>query len=255
MKYQQTSGHEFYLDWHVPYFLCNEDLVLTLPGLIHMWTDTSIMHYNAVYRPEEDDGKVWMVYSWDIQIERFPLAHSRVKTVTFPYEYNRFFAKRNFLLLDEEDNILAYADSVWLLVDVKKKRPGRIDGRIFDHFGETEAFYEKPRPKLKELATYSHQKELSPRQTDIDSNHHVNNAAIIDWFNEVNVDYVAETSGLSSFIIVYEKQIFRDDHPVIEVERVEDNQIVGRIVADGTTRVTASATFKEREETKGGKHA
>lgn len=252
MKYLQTSGNEFYLDWHIPYFLCDEELVLTLPGLIHMWTDTSIMHYEAVYTPKEKDHKVWMVYSWDIRFERFPVAHTKVKTVTFPYEYNRFFAKRNFLLLDEEDNILAYADSVWLLVDVEKQRPGRIDGDLFNSFGETEAFYTKPRPKLQELDHYSERRSLSPRKTDIDSNHHVNNASIIDWFNEVNVDFVGDYASLSSFIICYEKQIFMDDEPVIEMEKIEDNKILARIVAGGTTRVTAEATFKDNTELKGG---
>lgn len=248
MKFQKRSDQEFFLDWNLPYFLCDENLNLTLPGLLRMWTDTSMKHYNSVDVGEEDPSKTWVIYSWDIQFVKMPKAHQHVKTLTFAYEFKKFYAKRNFLLLDAENNVLAYADSVWLLIDLEKSRIGRIDTSNYGNFGDLEPFYEKPRPKIQELDSYSETREVFIRKTDLDGNHHVNNAAVIDLLGEVTVDYSHDFQSLESIIICYQKQIFMGEEVEIQIERQEENLVNARIVSDKETKVTALASFRIRED-------
>lgn len=248
MKFFFEDNKQFTVDWTVPYFLCDPDKRLTLAGLIRMWTDTSMRQYEVAGLTDMEEGRAWVIYSWDIQILKMPVSHEPVRTVTRAYRFDRFFGKRNFLLLDREDRVLAYADSLWLLIDREKMRPVRLGAKEGAIFNQGKPFYEKSRPSLEDLNTYRFQHDIIIRKSDIDENRHVNNAAIIDWILDYLPDSCLPSEELRAAVICYRKQIFEGERVSIEFEPDREGRLHARIGSGADTRVIAFLEYEADED-------
>mgnify|MGYP002517775000 CR=1 FL=1 len=61
--------------------------------------------------------------SWQIVIERYPELGEPMDISTWPTGFKGMFGDRNFILEDKEGNILAWANSLWIYMDLEKGRP------------------------------------------------------------------------------------------------------------------------------------
>ncbi|MCI8285305.1 MAG: acyl-[acyl-carrier-protein] thioesterase [Firmicutes bacterium] len=76
----------------------------------------------------------WMLASWQIVIKRYPELCEKITIGTWPYAFKSFFGNRNVVLLDENNETAAYANCIWILVDLDTGKPVRPQRNIIEKY-------------------------------------------------------------------------------------------------------------------------
>ena len=64
-----------------------------------------------------------MLSGWQICVERYPALGEQLSVQTWPYDFKGFYGMRNFVLQNEAGERLAWANSLWVYVDLDTGRP------------------------------------------------------------------------------------------------------------------------------------
>ena len=177
MPYQYTSA--------VRYSEAGEDRKLTIPGLVNYFQDCSTFQSEELGNSIDTMkqlGKVWVLAGWQIEIRALPALGDRVLTETWPTSFQGFQGQRNYRMLDEQGNDIAYANSLWIYVDLNTGHPARIDREVRDAYTPEPAL---EMGKMDRKIILPEEGEWLPsfavRKRDLDTNHHVNNASYIAY--------------------------------------------------------------------------
>lgn len=150
----------------------------------------------------------WMLYKWDIKILKYPILGEKITIQTIPYAVKKFYAYRKYKVLNSLGEIIAYADSVWFLVDTIKCRPMKVTQDMIEGYGAEESpkdLYDFG--KIEKLESYENQKDYFVRYSDIDTNKHVNNTKYVDWAIESIPLEIIMKYTLKKIKISYEKEV------------------------------------------------
>lgn len=180
---------------------CGEEGHITIRSLTGLMLDISTIQANRVEKNLKFmDNKVWLLYSWDIEISKPIKEGCEIKITTIPtHNMKRFFAYRNFIV-ENHGGILAKAKAAFILFDKVKQRAAIIDKDVIASYGESPEIYEgRPYEKVDDFEVA---KEISIRRADFDKNHHVNNG--------IYFDYIKEIPGLDEEKISYIKMIYKN---------------------------------------------
>ncbi len=161
---------------------------ITLPSIIDYFQDCSSFQSEELgvgidYLMQQ--GLIWVLSSWQIEVKRYPQMGEKVVVSTWPYGFKGFFGYRNFTMEAEDKTLLAYANSVWTLLDLKKGRPTRLPGKM------QEVYQLSPQlPMECESRKVPFPKQMEAREPfpvhkyHIDTNQHVNNGKYISMAQE-----------------------------------------------------------------------
>ena len=130
----------------------------------------------------KEHAQAWFLASWQIVVERLPVLGEKITVKTWPYNFKGFYGYRNFTIEDAEGKICAYADSQWIFMDLKRKRPARISDKMLEEYQMEEPFkmdYADRKIKLPEKMQEKESFQIRPEQ--IDTNHHVKMNSILPW--------------------------------------------------------------------------
>ena len=110
---------------------------LTIASLINYFQDCSSFQSQDLglgldYLREKH--LVWVLSSWQIIVDRYPVHCEKVTTGTQPYELKGFLGHRNFAMMDAEGKYLARANSLWSLLDTKTNRPASIPIEMMERY-------------------------------------------------------------------------------------------------------------------------
>jgi acyl-ACP thioesterase len=190
----------------VRYSEVDENKELMLTSLIDYFQDCSTFQSEALgigIDFMQQQGKAWMILSWQVEVLRRPRLGEKIISRTWPYGFKAFYGYRNYALLDEAGHYLAKANSVWALIDVESGHPARA-------LSEYIAGYELE-PRL-EMAEFSRKIQMpaegrsmeafSVVRNQLDSNHHVNNGQYIQMAEA----YLPEDFETGFFRVEYRKQ-------------------------------------------------
>ena len=161
---------------------------LTLPSIINYFQDCSTFHSEAIGLGIENLAKkkrAWVLSSWQIVLERIPIFAEKIQVQTWPYDFKGFYGYRNFALLDEKGKKLAYANSVWVFMDLESGRPTKVSqeeiaGYVLEERLDME-YAPRKLPIPKECV------RMEPRQVQkyqLDTNDHVNNGQYVRLAHE-----------------------------------------------------------------------
>ena len=124
----------------------------------------------------KENQVAWVLSSWQVEVNRRPRLGEMITVNTWPYEFGGFFGYRNFTVQDEQGEICAYANSVWVFMDMKAGRPSRLLPEVNTAY-QVEPKYPMEYAKRKLTLPQEMEKQagfvVQPEQ--IDTNHHVNN--------------------------------------------------------------------------------
>ena len=199
---------------------------LTFHSILDYFQDCSSFHSEELHVGIDflkEKQVAWILVSWQIEVERYPKHGERVKVGTWPYDFKGFYGYRNFIMLDEERNRLAYANSLWVLMDITKGRPTRI-------LPEMESAYqlEPPLPMQCESRKISLPEEMKAAEPfpvhkfHLDTNQHVNNGKYILMAQE----YLPPEFKIGKMRAEYKKSAVYGDtiYPFVTVQ--EDKVVV-----------------------------
>lgn len=122
----------------------------------------------------------WVLISWQIEVERYPRHGERVKVGTWPYDFKGFYGYRNFIMTNEEGERLAYANSMWVLLDLKNGRPSRLLPEMVEAYQLDPALAMESCPRKMKLPMQMEAREpFGVHKFHLDTNQHVNNGKYI----------------------------------------------------------------------------
>lgn len=149
-------------------------------------------------------GLAWVIASWQIEIARFPKLMEEVSIGTFPHKFHGFLAERNFYMKDKDGNMIAKANSLWTLVNLKEMKPaippeGLLDKYVKEPKLEINASSRKITLPEGDGVEEIPSDKLIVRSYHLDINNHVNNVQYIRMgmgcvprdivYNQVRVEY------------------------------------------------------------------
>lgn len=173
------------LNSRVRYSETDSEKRLTLPSLLDYLQDCCTFQ-------SEDLGigidylaqihAAWVLSSWQIKITRYPVMGERIRVSTWPYHFKGFYGYRNFTVENEEGDVLAQANSIWIFMDVERMRPVRIQKEVTDIYlkeiGEPLSGEWSDR-KITVPDTGTAMEPVQVAKFHIDTNHHMNNGKYI----------------------------------------------------------------------------
>lgn len=161
---------------------------ITLNGILAYFQDSSIFHSEDIgvgigFLKQQE--LAWVLSSWQVEINRYPSCGECVKISTWPYKFKGFFGYRNFIMEGKDGELLAYANSVWTLLDLKKGRPIKITPEQIEAYQLSPAFPMTCESRKIELPGEMKPQEAFPvHKYHIDTNQHVNNGTYVGMAQE-----------------------------------------------------------------------
>lgn len=175
----------YQLNSKVRYSEAGTDERLTCAALLNYFQDSSTLHSGAMGATGKylfENKMAWVLSFWQICIEDMPELSEDIVVSTWPYDTKTkgLFGLRNFCMENPAGKRLAYANSIWVLIDLETGRPIRIPE-------EVSVFY-KDEPRLE--MDYCDRKITIPKEYEekeairvhgyfIDTNQHMNNGKYV----------------------------------------------------------------------------
>ena len=135
------------------------------------------------------------------------------------------FGERNFCMTDSEGKDVAYANSLWVYMDMEKGRPSRPEESEIAPYGVGDSY--EMEYESRKIALPKEAKELESfpvRRYHIDTNEHVNNCQYVQMaleflpadrqFRQIRVEY-KKSAVLGD--VIYPKRSREEDRTVIEL--------------------------------------
>ena len=149
----------------------------------------------------------WMLYRWKVEIVEYPKVKDDIEIKTWVSRLDRFYAFREFTLFDGNGNTMVKASTVWLCIDMNRKRPIRIPKEYAEAIEEVGGANFKNFYDFKDEIQVSGYSDFKVRRSDIDYNNHVNNTRYLSWIIESMTEDIYNDYRLSEFEIIYKKEI------------------------------------------------
>ena len=176
-------------------------------ALMDHFQDCSVFHSESLHIGVDylaDHHLAWVLSSWQICLNRMPKLADMVTTQTWAYGMKSFYGMRNFVMNDANGERLAYANSIWVLMDTQKGRPTKVPQEMVDLYGlEPQLPMDCSTRKIEVPDEYEEKEPFVVPPYFIDTNHHMNNSRYVQvalsylpedfTFEEIRVEYTEES--------------------------------------------------------------
>lgn len=213
-------------DSRIRYSEIDHHETVTLPGIINYFQDCSTFQSESIgYGVErlKSEGKAWVLSYWQVVIERYPRLGEYVQIGTWATDFKGFMAERNFQMLDQEGHRVAYANSVWAYMDMKKGRPAKPGKEEVRAYGAEEPLDMEYAPrKMKRPAEAVEGEPFRVRKCHIDTNEHVNNCQYV----QMALEALEEEITVRQVRVEYKKSAVYQDMILPRIAREEERTVV-----------------------------
>lgn len=122
----------------------------------------------------------WILLYWHIVVGEYPSLGEKITISTIPYDFKGFLGKRNFFMEKEDGRIIAKADSLWSLLDMKKMIPTKVPEEVVQAYPKEDKIDMEYLPRKITIAGEERREEpLMIQRHHLDCNNHVNNGQYI----------------------------------------------------------------------------
>jgi len=144
-----------------------------------------------------DHGVAWVLSHLVLNVQRWPGSDDEIIIKTWPEAANRLYTERRFEILDLAEETLASASTLWLVLDLERRRPVRLPPVVLDALAKHEVGSTPMRPdRLDGPDPVGHKRVFTVRRSDLDVADHVNNTSYVGWAIEAVPDEVWENQEL-----------------------------------------------------------
>ncbi len=197
---------------------------------------------------------MWVLAFWQIVIEQYPRMGDWITVGTQSFGCEKMFGHRNFLITRREEpgknaedavhadtlhadttakasNQVAVANSLWVLMDLKRNRPMIVTPEIGDVYGKYDPLPMDYAPRKIPLPDEGGQAYDSfvVREYHLDTNHHVNNGQYV----RMALAVLAEDFVVRELRVEYRKQAVLGDEIIPVAYRREKEYLVALNGRDG----------------------
>lgn len=190
---------------------------LSLESLLDYFQDCSTFQSESLgvgvdYLKEHHQA--WVLSSWQIVVERYPRLCEEVVTGTFPYAFKGCLGNRNFYMKDAAGEYLAYANSLWAMVDTQTMKPTMPVEEVLKAYVTEPKLPMEYAPRRIVIPTEDGEgvscgwrENITVKTYHLDTNHHVNNGQYI----RMAMSFLPEDVCVSQMRAEYKKQAFLND--------------------------------------------
>jgi medium-chain acyl-[acyl-carrier-protein] hydrolase len=181
-------------------------------------------HLRVGYSDLMEHQYFWVLSRLSVQMEEYPRWGDRVRVKTWLTGTGRLFALRQFSIADLTGKILGTARSAWLVLDLKSRKPQKIEPlfrhlrHLFDPLRPAEEPEKLPAP-VQPKSTKSYE----VRYSDIDIHHHVNNIKYIEWVLDSAPFEINRTHQIHTFEINFLAESSYEDAISIQTETLQES--------------------------------
>ena len=220
-------NHKFYVGLRD----INSNLELTNTGILACLEDVACMHSEIAgfgLFNRDKTKKTWLLLNWKIEVIKRPLYNDVITVQTWSRGMDRYYAYRDFKVLDKDNNIIIKGTSKWIFVDIDKRKPVKI----LDEVGE--AYFPE---NISILEDNSMNKIIPPNdiissinykitKNMIDINNHLHtipeNLALKNEFNKFEIMYKNEIKFGENVKAIYSKD---ENEHYVAIKSEDENTI------------------------------
>lgn len=236
-------SNQYTYEGRVRYSETDLERKLTIPAIINYFQDASTFQsegFGLGIEYCQEHKKAWFLSSWQIVIERYPVLGEEMDISTWPTGFKGMFGDRNFILEDKEGNILAWANSLWIYMDLEKGRPIKPAKEDIAKYGSTEPLEREFAPRKIEVPSEGFQvaEPVKVMKYHIDTNGHMNNCHYVS----VAMEVLDGEERFTQVRVEYKKSAVYGDVIVPKIAKEEDRTVV--VLYDEDDKEFAVVEFK-----------
>jgi acyl-ACP thioesterase len=181
-------------------------------------------HLRLGYSDLKELQYFWVLSRLSIQMAKYPRWGDQIRVKTWLAGVGRLFALRHFSITDSKGKIIGTAKSAWLVLDLKNRKPQRIEPvfKHIQHLLEDHLPAEEPE-KIPAPAHPKIEKSYTVRYSDIDMHHHVSNIKYIEWILDTFPFEMNQTHQIHTFEINFLAESSCGDAITIHSETLEES--------------------------------
>ncbi|MEO1654893.1 MAG: acyl-ACP thioesterase domain-containing protein, partial [Bacteroidota bacterium] len=178
-----------------------------------------------------DQGYAWILMRQWIRINRLPEAQENLRVTTYPAGIAKYYLYRDFNVYDAHNELLAFASSIWLVMDIKRRSMVSIPPFISSKFEIPKDidFYPPPEYKIPKLKEVSQVNQYKAGWLDLDQNAHVNNAYYYKWVLESLPVDILEQKRLKEIDLFYRAESRLHDEVESQGQKILEDEFVHRL--------------------------
>jgi acyl-ACP thioesterase len=151
-----------------------------------------------------DEGCSWVLSRMHLVMERWPTVDDQIVIETWPEALNRLTTERRFEIRDGDGRICGTAMTLWLVLDLDRRKPIRVPERIVEALAKHDVGNQPVRPaKLPSPDPVDVEAVFTVRRSDLDLADHVNNTSYVEWAIEAVPDEVWASQELAELQISF----------------------------------------------------
>jgi acyl-ACP thioesterase len=149
-----------------------------------------------------DSGVAWVLSRLHLEMDRWPATDEDITIETWPEAASRLLTERRFEILDGSERRIGSVSTLWLVLDLERRRPVRLPAQVSDRLHEHELGNEPRRfGDLVAPEPVEHELGFTVRRSDLDLAAHVNNTSYVEWAIEAVPEELWSTANLSELEI------------------------------------------------------
>jgi acyl-ACP thioesterase len=194
-----------------------------------------------------ETGVAWVLTGLDLTMERWPSAGDTLLVRTWPEAMDRLTTERRFEIADANRTTVGTATTLWLILDLERRRPIRIPKTVADRLAAHDLGSRPRRPGgVRALDRTDGSVDFAVRRSDLDVAGHVNNTTFVGWLVEAVPTEVWRQRELAELTVSYRSECHLGD--VVESRYQVEANDSGRELSHQLVR-TADAVDVARART------
>ena len=200
-------------------------------------------------------GVAWVLSQLRIDVQRWPTGGERLTIETWPEAASGTRTERRFAVRTADGQRVGEAVTIWLVLDLNRRRPVRLPDFVRDALAEVVASDEPATlDPIPAFASPRHTRSLTVGYSDLDPVRHANNAAFVEWMVECTSGELWEHHDPELVAVHYLAECRLGDAVVAQSAPdegiTEPPTLLHRLVrgADGTEAARARTVWRPRAD-------
>lgn len=201
--------------YHLTAAQCNAQRELAPSQLVQQIIEVATEHADLLgvgFKDLQTNGNLWVLSRVAIDMKRYPHLYEDYSLATWIESYNRHFSERNIEISSDSGEIIGYARTIWVAININTRRPADLS--YISHISDTVCDHPCPIPKQGKIRPADPPQMCHPYRfqvSDIDVNRHVNSSRYVELvINQMDLE-TYDSFFVSRFEIEYRREAHYGD--------------------------------------------
>lgn len=183
----------------------------------------------------------WVLLKMKVEIFSYPALNQSVTVKTYPSGLEGYFTYRDYLMYDQDNNLIATASSMWTMMHIESRKMVKIPENFGTLVYKDIVSLAKPDKKIPSLSSADMTSTIKVNYFHLDWNGHVNNVQLIKMIMETLDSSIHVHKSLKSLNIQYKNEVLCGQILIIKSQTIAANHIIHSISAQDSSKEIVTA--------------